>query len=78
MESERLTDASDECFGIKLGAEDFVGAVRVDGNTPVAHKCDKLFLLGGLDLGAKPLGLVNTGVAFDINQHEIEVAGPKG
>ena len=72
-----LADAADEGCGIELGAKDFVGAVGMDSDAPVADEGNELAVLGGLDLGTETLGVMETGLALDVDEDEVEVAGPE-
>jgi hypothetical protein len=69
--------AVDEGLGVELGAEDFVGAVGLDGYAPVADEGDPLLVLRGLDLGAEMLCVLDCAVAFYVDQDEIVLAAPE-
>ncbi len=62
---------------VELGADDFVGAVGLDGHSPVADKGDELTGLRCLDLRAHVFGVGNTGLSFDVDQDEVVGLGPE-
>ena len=60
-----------KCPGVEVGTEDFVGTVGEIGDTPVAYEGDELPGVGGPHVCAEGLGGVDTGLAFDVDQHEL-------
>ncbi len=73
--AQHAFDAGDEGGWVELGAEDFVGAVGVDGDAPVADKGDELTVVQGFYFRAEALGLVKAFGSFDIDENEGERVG---
>ena len=66
-----------EGLRVELGADDLVGAVGENGDTPVADKGDELTGLHCFDLGAHVFGVGDTGLSFDVDQNKVVGFSPE-
>ncbi len=57
--------------GVELGADNLVGAVGENGDTPVADEGDELLMLGSFNLGAHAFGRWDTALAFHVDEDQI-------